>query len=183
MAATAVLPAVEGWHDFYVMTGGASAALVGLLFTTMALRSQWAGDSSLAVEQGLWTAASLPLSAFLDILLLSLIFLVPMQTALGVGLPLLALALLTGLQLLWVSRRYWAISNKSLRSAGLAMVVCYLGQATVGVTLVAGDSSLLWILSLVVAGLILSASFVAWTLLRNPILSRVARSSTAGRHE
>src|SRR5947209_7890831 len=156
---TTVLQAVERWHDFYVMTGGASAALVGLLFTTMALRSDWASDSSLAAEQGLWTAASLPLSAFLDILLLSLVFLVPEQTALGVGLPVLALAVLTGLQLVWVARRYWAISSRSLRSSGLAMVVCYLGQATAGVTIGAGDSALLWILSLVIAVLILSASF------------------------
>lgn len=181
--ATSVLPAVERWHDFYVMTGGASAALVGLLFTTMALRSDWASESSLAAEQGLWTAASLPLSAFLDILLLSLVFLVPEQNALGVGLPVLALAVLTGLQLFWVARRYWAISSRSLRSSGLAMVVCYLGQAAVGVTIVDGESSLLWMLSLVIAVLILSASFVAWQLLRNPILARAATSSTRARHE
>ena len=49
-------------------------------------------------------------------------------------------------------------------------------------TLVAGDSALLWGLSLVIAVLILSASFVAWTLLRNPILARVARASTTARH-
>lgn len=98
--ATSVLQAAEQWHDFYAMTGGASAALVGLLFTTMALRSDRAGESSLPVEQDLWAAASVPLACFLDILLLSLTFLVPDQSALGIGLPVLALAALGSIQLL-----------------------------------------------------------------------------------
>src|SRR5881392_1977681 len=31
---------VERWHDFYVMTGGAAAALTGLLFVAMSLHAR-----------------------------------------------------------------------------------------------------------------------------------------------
>ncbi|MDB5074552.1 MAG: hypothetical protein JWO42_731, partial [Chloroflexi bacterium] len=150
---TSVPQAVQGWHDFYIMTGGASATLVGLLFTTMALRSDRASESNLADEQDLWTAASVPLVCFLDILLLSLAFLVPDQGALGLGLPVLALAAVGALQLFWVSGRSRSIPSLRLWGRLLPILVCYLGQAVVGVAALTAHGEVLWIVALVIAGL------------------------------
>ncbi len=171
------MPVVERWHDFFGMTGGATAALVGLLFTTMALRSDRAGEASYEVESDLWIAASVPLACFLDILLLSVAFLVPDQSALGLGLPMLALAVLGAAQLLWVLMRSWTVPALRPRRIMLPVLVCYLAQAVVAVVEVGGHSELLWILAIVIGGLILSAALSAWTLLREPILQRARRSA------
>jgi hypothetical protein len=175
---TSVPLAVQGWHDFYIMTGGASATLVGLLFTTMALRSDRAGEAGLAVEQDLWTAASVPLACFLDILLLSLAFLVPDQGALGLGLPVLALAATGTAQLFWVSGRSRSIPSLRLWGRLLPILVCYLGQAVVGVAALTAHSEVLWLVALVIAGLTLNSALISWQLLRDPILIR-AKQPTA----
>jgi hypothetical protein len=176
---TSLLQAVESWHDFYAVTGGASAALVGLLFTTMALRSNWVGQSSLAVEQDLWSAASVPLACFLDILLLSLTFLVPDQSAPGLGLPVLALAALGAVQLLWAAVRPWATPALRLRGRLIPVLLCYLGQALVGVAVATDHSTLLWILALVIGVLIVTAAIASWELLKTPILVRAKRSGAS----
>jgi hypothetical protein len=168
---------VAQWHDFYAMAGSAAAVLVGLLFTTMALRSDRAGEATLAVERDLWAAAGVPLTCFLDILLISLDVLVPDQSALGLGLPMLSLAALGAALLLWVAMRRWTIPALRWRWGLLTVLACYLVQAVVAVLVLGGHGETLWILALAIGGLIANAAAFAWTLLREPILAQARHSA------
>jgi hypothetical protein len=168
--------AVERWHDFYVMAGGVAATLLGLLFTTMALRSGQA-DADLGVEHDLWAAASVPFACFLDILLFSLTFLVPGQSALGLGLPMLGLAVLAIALLWWVAARRWSLPALRWRWRLLTVLPCYLAQTVVALSVLGGRTGLLWLVAVTVGGLILNAAVAAWELLREPILAQAERSS------
>lgn len=174
--ATAIGPVVESWHDFYMMIGGAAGALLGLLFTTMTLRGNSVAQPSFALEHDIWAVASVPLTSFLDILLLSAVFLVPDQTQLGLAAPVLALSVLGIAQMAWVQQRSWIMPANRIRQRLLPAAVCYLAQAVVAGTILAGATSL-WILALIVGALIVNASLTVWTLLREPILSRVDRAA------
>jgi hypothetical protein len=173
----AVGPVVERWHDFYVTTGGAVAALLGLLFTSMALRSGQAGVAGLAVESDLWAAATVPFACFLDILLLSLAFLAPDQSGLGLGLSLLGLAALAIALLGWVWGRQWTVPAFHWRWRLLIVLACYLAQVGVAAAVLAGHSALLWLMAVAVGGLIVIAAVMAWDLMRVPIMAQAKRPS------
>jgi hypothetical protein len=81
-------------------------------------------------------------------------------------------------QLLWVTRRSSTLPTLRLWGRLVPILVCYLGQAMVGVAVLIGHSEVLWILALVIGGLILNAALIAWQLLRDPILVR-AKQPTA----
>jgi hypothetical protein len=160
------------------MVGGAVATLLGLLFTSMALRIGQTGGADLAVEHDVWAAASVPFACFLDILLLSPAFLAPGQSARGVGLPLLGLAVLAIVLLCWVGAPRWSLLTLRWRWRLLPVLPCYLAQAAVAVAVLGGDTRLLWLAAVVVGGLILNTAVAALELLREPVLAQAQRSST-----
>ena len=77
-----------GWHDFYVMTGGAAAALTGLLFVSMSLHSSAILRHPLYGGRAVATLVSL-----LTILFISGAVLIPGQSALAIGIEVEAFAL------------------------------------------------------------------------------------------
>src|SRR5262249_40739176 len=68
------------WHDFYVMAGGAAAALTGLLFVAMSLHSKSIMRHPLYGGRAVGTLVSL-----LTILFISGIVLIPGQSTLAIG--------------------------------------------------------------------------------------------------
>ena len=76
------------WHDFYVMAGGAAAALTGLLFVAMSLHSQSIMRHPLYGGRAVGTLISL-----LTVLFISGAVLIPGQSALVIGIEVGVLAL------------------------------------------------------------------------------------------
>src|SRR5260370_20800454 len=79
------------WHDFYMLLGSSSAALVALLFVAVSI-----GASFLTPERSIATSTFMSPAVFhfATILLLSLVALVPSHTtaSLAVGIALVAVA-------------------------------------------------------------------------------------------
>jgi hypothetical protein len=63
-----------GWHDFAVMTGGASGAVTGLLFVAVSLNAD-----RIARHQGLRASAAQTLVLFLVPLVMAMVLLAPAQ--------------------------------------------------------------------------------------------------------
>jgi hypothetical protein len=83
--------AIKPWETFYVMAGTAAVTLIGLLFISISInielfRSQWADD--------LQHFAALTFNCFFYVLMLSIFFLVPGISYLGLGIPILILGIL-----------------------------------------------------------------------------------------
>jgi len=68
------------WHDFYVMTGGAAAALTGLLFVAMSLHSKAITSNRFFSNRAIGSLLSLMLQLFI-----SAAVLVPQQTTTQAG--------------------------------------------------------------------------------------------------
>src|SRR5690349_10445450 len=81
----------HGWHDFYVLLGAASAALVALLFVAVSI-----GANFLTPERSVATRTFMSpvVFHFSTLLLMSLVMLVPSHTALSlaIGIVLVAVA-------------------------------------------------------------------------------------------
>ena len=152
----------ETWHEFFVMIGGASAALAGLIFVAVSLNHEeilkYAALPSLAART-LWV--------LIGVVLLSAFGLVPGQSALVLGIEILALGvvLMTGVLITAIrharhsERLWWKVSLLSIAIAStLPMVVA-------GASLAAGvGGGLYWALAEVVLGLVASM-YNAWILL------------------
>ena len=79
---------VREWQIFYATIAGAAATLVGLLFVAMSLNvGMFTGTESI----GLRMLSRQTLSNFLYIIVFALIFLIPRQGPLGLGVPLMCM--------------------------------------------------------------------------------------------
>jgi hypothetical protein len=159
--------AVGGWHDFYVVVGTAAATLVGLLFVSLSLNPHViaAGeDSSLRV------LATQTFANFLLVLMIAVVFLIPDQGPLGLGLPLLGIGAY-GLYL--TSRRLFAAWRSAAHAWGkggiarhvAAAAVCNLVLLAVAVSALLGSRSGLYWLVPVILILLYEAARNAWHLL------------------
>jgi len=71
---------INEWHDFFVVTGGAAAALTGLIFVGVSLNL-----TKILSFTSLPNRALLSLVLLLNILITSILFLIPAQTNLILG--------------------------------------------------------------------------------------------------
>lgn len=169
------------WHDFYTLAGSAAATLLGLLFVAMSLHNDPAGRD-LEVERDLWILAAGVLANFADIVLSALVFLVPGQSTLGIGLPLLILGTLSLLLNLLASRRVRQVTTATRWMAPPAQLSC-LFQTLAGVGIIVGVGDPVWLDVLAVATgmLLLSALLASWLLLSGPALAMLRRSAPPAR--
>ncbi len=79
---------IVSWHDFYIMVGTASATLIGLLFVSLSINVDMITRKE---NVNLRTLAAQTFSIFITVLMIAIQFLIPSQTPLGLGLPLLAI--------------------------------------------------------------------------------------------
>jgi hypothetical protein len=93
-------PALEGWTDFAVVVGGASAALTGLLFVAISINVNTIGRSI-----GLRSRGGQTLILFAVTLVVSIVLAVPGQGLLALGIELLAVVVIAGVSLLVLDRR------------------------------------------------------------------------------
>jgi hypothetical protein len=78
--------AIEGWHDFYLMIGTEAATWVGLLFVSLSLNADAIAHPT---NTDLRALAEQTFSTFVYILSFAILFFIPHQVPLGLGLPLL----------------------------------------------------------------------------------------------
>lgn len=77
----------EQWHDLFVATAGASAALLGLLFVAVSINLE-----RILAYKGLPERALETLLLLLSVLVVSIVGLIPAQSSVALGLELLATA-------------------------------------------------------------------------------------------
>ena len=162
--------AVADWHDFYIMTGTASATLVGLLFLSLSLNAEIITG---AERSGTRLLAEQTFANFLCVLLFSVLFLIPNQGPWGLGLPLLGIGasgLINTLRRLIAAHRtharLWGASSVVRHVAGSAL--CFVALLAVAASVLLGHAAGLYWLVPVMILLIVEASRNAWDLLVNP---------------
>lgn len=158
---------VEGWHDFYHVIGDASAALLGLLFVSLSLnvrvitRKANADLRLLAVQTFI---------SFLSTLMFALIFLIPDQGPIGLGLPMMGIDLIvlcvTVVRILEMRR-----DRPHPRVGGgfvlrfAAPLICFAAVLIIAVSVLMGQTGgLYWFVPVVIV-LLWVASINAWNLL------------------
>lgn len=156
---------VQGWQPFYGAIATASSALVGLLFVALTLN---AAILIRAESADLRVLAQQTFSTFVIIIGLSLMFLIPEPTPIGLGLPLLCIAIvglvnsIRAIRPLFETNRPWTsfFKHVGLRLIGLiAMVVL------ASITMVTGDADNLYWLVAPMMILLISATLHVWSLL------------------
>lgn len=162
--------AVADWHDFYLLVGTAAAMLVGLLFVALTLRMDKLrgdphNDTRILAYRTFYT--------FIYVLMISGALLIPHQTPLGVGLPLL---LISGLGLFNTARNiaYVRRGQSGLRRPEashdvmrrfLTVAVSLVGLVVVALWAMTGSVTAFYWLTGVILGLLVFASENAWDML------------------
>ncbi|THG32520.1 hypothetical protein E6C70_12235 [Glaciibacter flavus] len=152
----------DAWHDFLIMTGGASAALAGLLFVAVSLNLE-----QILKFTALPSLAAASISMLLAVVLACCFGLVPGQPAVALGIELLVLGSSTAsLLFVLVSRSLSRLEQLGWRVSRLLMTaVSTIPMVVAGVSLMAGDGGgLYWLLVGVVAS-VTTATYNAWVLL------------------
>jgi len=152
---------VLAWHDFFVGTIGAAAALTGLLFVAISINL----DQVLKYA-GLPGRAAGTLGMLVSALVVSGFGLAPGQSTRTLGIEVAAVGLVGAAQAVWVSRggepgerRSWRIEHlTTLLLPGVALIV---GGASL---IAARGGGLYWVLGAVLLAFV-SAAVNAWVLL------------------
>jgi hypothetical protein len=159
--------AIEGWHDFYMMVGTAAATLIGLLFVSLSLNV----DVITRPENAdLRVLAAQTFMSFLNVTMLAVLFLIPNQVPLGLGLPLLGVS---GYGLYETVSRFLKTRRARPRGWGrgglphrfVVPTVCFLALLVVAASVLLGETgSLYWLVPVMIL-LVVAASSNAWDLL------------------
>jgi hypothetical protein len=153
------------WHDFFVGTIGASAALTGLLFVAISINLQ----QILKYPQLPGRAAG-TLGILVCALVVSGFGLAPGQGNRAVGLEILVTGAVVVVQALWVTRRKQDKKEQQGRSSQpveqlVSMLLPSLAFVAGGLSLIAGGGGgLYWVLSAILLAFVV-ASLNAWVLL------------------
>jgi hypothetical protein len=99
---TTYTDAIQAWETFYLLTGTASVTLIGLLFIAISInvelfRNKFSGD--------LQHFAALTFNSFFYIFILAVLFLIPNITSLGLGISIMVLGILGGINTILQQRR------------------------------------------------------------------------------
>jgi hypothetical protein len=121
----------DKWATFAVVSGGAAAALTGLLFVAVSIRID-----VIARSQELKSRAAQTLALFASVLLVALVLTIPDQAHGVVGGELIALAVIVAAVLIWLGRRAKAARRATSASALGALLEAYAPNTVTAVLLV-----------------------------------------------
>jgi hypothetical protein len=156
------------WQDFAEMTGGASAALTGLLFVAVSLNAD-----RIAGHQGLRASAAQTLVLFLTPLVIAAAVLMPDQPDPVLGGELIAIGLVASWALLAIGRMKRGLDADALRLSnvfnrrGPNILVMLLFVAS-GITLASGPAAGLYLLMPAAIVAFISGVLNAWYFLLPP---------------
>jgi hypothetical protein len=159
---------VHEWQIFYATIATAAATLVGLLFVAMSLNVRmFTGNKNI----GLKKLAILTLTNFLYIIIFALIFLIPRQGPIGLGLPLMCNGFVGLMSTIFHLRTLLSnipqgISRNNTFVRAAMTLVAYLVLIIVSflVMVRASTASLYWLVAPMIL-LLISASRNTWSLL------------------
>jgi hypothetical protein len=152
----------ELWHELFLMTGGATAALAGLIFVAVSLNHE-----DILRIPALPALAARTLGILIALVLFCLVGLIPAQPRIAFGVEVLVVAgALTSLVLVTTLRNLagsellrWRVSL-----VGLALLSSVPGLCA-GISLIAGTGGgLFWLVAEFAAGIVVSAHY-GWILL------------------
>jgi hypothetical protein len=160
---------IQEWQMFYATVAGASATLTGLLFVSLSLNVDFLSRKE---NVDLQRKARQTFGNFIYVIMIALMFLIPRQGPLGLGLPLLfmggfGIGPRGVVELLVETVREPGDRPRVgyyVHEYGLSLLA-YLGLMAVAVTVLFGSVESLYWLVAVVAALLASASRNAWFLL------------------
>jgi len=174
--------AVLRWHDFYALVGSAAAGLVGLLFVSVSLHldviTQSVGGEARALAEQTFTS-------FIYVLFIALLFLIPAQSPVGFGLPLVLMGVVGCRRTAQTGLQFWRARQAPERMLGSRYVwrrfaypaVFYVALTVVSLAALRGRvAALAWVLILVMF-LLLSATVNAWELMLLLALGKRSGSS------
>ncbi len=158
---------VASWHDFYNLAGSAAASLVGLLFVAVSMHL---GRITAADSGHLLSFATHTFSSFLYVLLISLFFTIPDQSADKLGWELATVGAVITLRhirhLSELKASATALGDGANFFRTIMPVLCYASISLVGWRLAAGGSPrILSAMISIVMLLLLTATRNAWRLL------------------
>jgi hypothetical protein len=159
---------VREWQVFYATIAASAATLVGLLFVSMSLNvGMFAGAENI----GLKKLASQTLLNFLYAIVFALIFLMPRQGPIGLGLPLMCIGIVglirtvSNLRILFSNPPHGILRRTTFVRSGMALVAFLaLIIASFLVIVRANANSLYWLVAPMIL-LLISASANTWSLL------------------
>ena len=153
----------EPWHDFFLATSGASAALAGLLFVAISLHVRYiAGDRE---YRGISRGA---LIGLINVLVISLVPLVaqpagwlgPELVAIGAG----SIAVGGAYQLASIRRSGWRVPRSSLQRSGFGYLLS-VGGVIAGLSISFRVGPGLYIVAFILVVVLLWSLWDAWVLL------------------
>ena len=168
MSEAQFVAATLAWHDFYLATAGASAALLGLLFVGVSINL---GTISANERVDLRARSGLAFSNLVYVLVISLLMLIAQQEPHGLGLGLGAISLVGLLRairhLVTILRSRHAVRDMrgTLRRIGWTIIGDVLLAGTAVGLYATGDGHLLSVLMAAVFILLIGAADVAWEML------------------
>ena len=157
---------IHEWETFYLLTGTAAATLIGLLFVAVSLHLELFHRKAFA---DLPHFAALTFNCFFYVLLISILFLIPRLSPLGLGIPLFLLGGLGLINAVIQQSRSRKIQSDR-QTAGMASrfnlpIFCLSGMVIIAIGIMSHFSQSLYGLVVVIILLLASASQNAWTLL------------------
>ncbi|WP_188897001.1 hypothetical protein [Microlunatus endophyticus] len=150
------------WHELFVMTGGAAAALAGLIFVAVSLNHE-----AILEIPALPALAARTLSILIGLVLFCLVSLAPAQPRVVLGIEILAIGLaLTAVVLVTTFRNLRGADQTRWRVSlvGLA-IIGSIPAVVAGASLIAGKGGgFYWLLTEFVTGIVV-AVYYGWILL------------------
>ncbi len=163
--------AISAWHDFYLMIGTAAATLVGLLFVSLALNVEMITREA---SSDLRELATHTFTIFISVLMFAVLFLIPSQAPLGLGLPLLGIGAygLGTTASHFLGARPQARRKQSRLRGGSSIAIrfavpalCFVTLMIIAASVLLGRTNGLYWLVPVMSLLLVAASRNAWDLL------------------
>jgi hypothetical protein len=157
---------LKDWQLFFSTVALASVTLAGLLFVSLSLRFDRLSSDSYA---GMMRLARTSFSDFLYVLMLGLIFLVPHPVPFGLAVALFVMAAARAAGM--VRRRSTnqgdskIIKTRKIVRETVLSGVAIVGMAVVAIEILRGDLNSIFLLVLVIAALLTTASWNAWLIL------------------
>jgi hypothetical protein len=162
---------VAGWQNFYGLAGAASATLIGLLFVAVSLHIDLIGEPDAAA---ILSVARRTFGRFILVVIVSLLFLVPNLSRMGLGLPLLALGIVDSIRTLRHARVVIRAPRRSFGSRDGAYGVLFpvvlplasgVGLIVVAATVLASQTTYLYWMLPIIALVLANAATSAWDLM------------------